>query len=292
MFCFSYYIGSKSELVTFLKQRDKEFLIKYLRDILPLQQWLVKSKMSHSILTSEDDGLTVVSKIKDFEVTKECYRQLGINESVKEKLMDAVASLFQLRDDRIFDSHQSVNSNRNGYRLWKRSIYLGASFWGVLLEGIKSVEQLKEEYFGPDWNNSENYLNVYIYLNSFDGDSVDPWALIQVNVVTHAITYFDGRIDGRVQPLPPALVEFLILVKDLLQPLLSALVPDFTNEWHCVVYRETYFELLDNDFDSGVYITAITYFLSVGVPLFFARNSIVRLRMNLAYWILVGELPM
>jgi len=266
-------------------------LIKYLRDILPLQQWLVKSKMSHSILTSEDDGLAVVSKIKTLEVTKECYRQLGINESVKAALMDAVASLFQLRDDRIFDSHQSVNSNRNGYRLWKRSIYLGASFWGVLLEGIKSVDQLKEEYFGPDWN-SENYLNVYIYLNSFDGDSVDPWALIQLNVVTHTITYFDGRIDGRVEPVPPALNEFLTLVKDLIQPLLSALVPDFTNEWHCNVYRETYFEQLDNDFDSGLYITAITYFLSVGVPLFFGRNSIVRLRMNLAYWILVGELPM
>jgi len=285
------YVGSKSELVTFLKQKDKEFLIKYLRDILPLQQWLVKSKMSHSILTSEDDGLIVVSKIKNFEVTKECYRQLGINESVKTALMDAVAFLFQLRDDRIFDSHQSVNSNRNGYRLWKRSIYLGASFWGVLLEGIKSLDQLKEEYFGPDWN-SENYLNVYIYLNSFDGDSVDPWALIQINLVTHTITYFDGRIDGRVEPVPPALNGFLILVKDLLQPLLSALVPDFTNEWHCIVYRETYFEQLDNDFDSGLYITAITYFLSVGVPLFFGRNSIVRLRMNLAYWILVGELPM
>lgn len=142
--------------------------------------------MSHSILTSEDDGLAVVSKIKTLEVTKECYRQLGINESVKAALMDAVASLFQLRDDRIFDSHQSVNSNRNGYRLWKRSIYLGASFWGVLLEGIKSVDQLKEEYFGPDWN-SENYLNVYIYLNSFDGDSVDPWALIQLNVLSHTL---------------------------------------------------------------------------------------------------------
>lgn len=90
IFFFSY-VGSKSELVTFLKQKDKEFLIKYLRDILPLQQWLVKSKMSHSILTSEDDGLTVVSKIKNLEVTKECYRQLGINESVKTALMDAVA---------------------------------------------------------------------------------------------------------------------------------------------------------------------------------------------------------
>ena len=115
--------------------------------------------------------------------------------------------------------------------------------------------------------------------------------MVQINLETHHILYVDGRIDGRVQPVPQALAEYLILVKDLLQPLLSALDPAFTNEWQCTIYRETYFELLNNQFDSGVYVTALTYFLSVRVPLFFNHNSIVRLRMNLAYWILVGELP-
>lgn len=267
---------------------DKEFLIKYLKDILPLQQWLVKNKMSQSILSGEDDGLTVVtSTIKGFVVTKKCYRQLGINQSLKEDVMDAIASLFQIRDDRISDS---VNSNRHDYRPRKRSKYLGASFWKDLLEGIKSIDQIKLEYFGADWN-VDNYLYVYMYVNSFDVHSVDPWVLIQVNLVKYSLAYVDGRIDGRVEPVPQALTEYLNLMKDLLQPLLLTLVPAVTNEWQCTVYRQTYFELLDNQFDSGVYITALTYFLSVGVPLFFDRNSIVRLRMNLAYWMLVGELP-
>ena len=284
------FVGNKSELVTLLKRMDKEFLIKYLKDISPLQQWLVKTKMDHSVLTSEDDGRTVVSTINGFDVTKECFRQLGVHQSLKEGVMDAVASLFQLRDDRIVDSHHSVNSNRNGYRPRKRCKYLGASFWRVLLEGTKSIDQIQLEYFGADWN-VDNYLHVYLYLSSFDADSVDPWVLVQINLETHHIVYVDGRIDGRVQPVPQALVQYLNLVKDLLQPLLSVLVPAFTNEWQCTVYRETYFELLNNQFDSGVYVTALTYFLSVRVPLFFNHNSIVRLRMNLAYWILVGELP-
>jgi hypothetical protein len=283
--------GSKLELVNYLKQRDKEFLMKYLKEITPLQQWLVRQKMSRSILTNEDDGRTIISTVKVFEVTKDCFRQLGLNNSLKEIVMDAIAALFQLRDDRISDSHHSVNSNRNGYRVRKRSLYLSASFWRVLLEGTKSVDDLKEEYFlGADWKVDE-YLYLYIYLNSFDAGSADPWAMIRINLVTHRIVYVDGRIDGRIQPLSPALAHFLGLVNALLKPLLSYLFPGFTNEWQCEVYRETFFELLDNQYDSGLYVTAVTYYFSIGVPLFFDRNSITRLRMNLAYWMLVGELP-
>jgi hypothetical protein len=74
------FVGNKSELVTLLKRMDKEFLIKYLiKDILPLQQWLVKTKMGHSVLTSEEDGRTVVSTINGFDVTKECFRKLGVH---------------------------------------------------------------------------------------------------------------------------------------------------------------------------------------------------------------------
>ena len=35
--------------------------MKYLKDITPLQQWLVRQKMSRSILTNEDDGRTIIS---------------------------------------------------------------------------------------------------------------------------------------------------------------------------------------------------------------------------------------
>ena len=91
-----------------------------------------------------------------------------------------------------------------------------ASFWEALLQGIKSVDQLKEEeYFVQDWN-VENYLHIYIYVTSFDAHSVDPWALLQeVNLVTHKIAYLDGRIIGRVQPVPPELVEFLTMIRNV-----------------------------------------------------------------------------
>ena len=69
--------------------------MKYLKDITPLQQWLVRQKMSRSILTNEDDGRTIISTVKVFEVTKACFRQLGLNNSLGEIVMDAIAALFQ-----------------------------------------------------------------------------------------------------------------------------------------------------------------------------------------------------
>ena len=65
--------------------------------------------MSQSIITSEDDGLSVVSKIVvsrseddslSFEVNKQCIRQLGVHEPMKENVIDAVAAFFQLRTRR------------------------------------------------------------------------------------------------------------------------------------------------------------------------------------------------
>ncbi len=61
----TFHFWVKSDLIKILKQKDREFLTKYLKDILPLQQWLVKNKMRQSIIiTSEDYGLSEVSTIK------------------------------------------------------------------------------------------------------------------------------------------------------------------------------------------------------------------------------------
>ena len=132
------FTGNKSDLIKILKQKDREFLTKYLKDILPLQQWLVKNKMSQSILTSEDDGLSEVSTIKlskgedgddiSIVVNKQCFRQLGFNQPLGENVNDAVACLFQLRDDRICESHKSVNSNKHNYQPFQRSKYVRAFF--------------------------------------------------------------------------------------------------------------------------------------------------------------------
>ena len=78
--CFFLYSGNKPELIRIIKQKDKAFLMKFLREISPMQQFLVKSKMDRSILVAVVDAESVVCTINtDFEVTKGTYRQLSLN---------------------------------------------------------------------------------------------------------------------------------------------------------------------------------------------------------------------
>ena len=283
--------GNKPELIRIIKQKDKAFLMKFLREVAPMQQYLVKTKMDRSVLVSADDAESIVCTInKDLEVTKGTFRQLGLNMSLGKSVMDTVSFLFQMRDDRIHTSYESVNSNRHGYQPWKRSKFLPVSFWDLVIVGTDAIDLIARFFSEPEWKTT-SYRFIYFHVYSYNPAAVDRWAIARIDFDLHTVEYFDGRVDGRPNLKPPELTNFLDALKTVLRPILVSLCPEYMEEWVCSAYTETYFELLDNNYDSGVYTTAITYFLCQTMPLYFDRISIQRLRMSLAYWILVGELP-
>jgi len=47
-----------------------------------------------------------------------------------------------------------------------------------------------------------------------------------------------------------------------------------------------------NDFDSGMYVFFFTYFCALDSPIFFDNDDIIRMRKQLAYWIMKEYLPM
>lgn len=53
-----------------------------------------------------------------------------------------------------------------------------------------------------------------------------------------------------------------------------------------------HFPLLQNDFDSGMYVFIFTYFSVFESPIFFDNDDVIRMRKQLAYWILKEYLPM
>jgi hypothetical protein len=79
----------------------------------------------------------------------------------------------------------------------------------------------------------------------------------------------------------------------MLTGFLTILIPGYVEAWACSALFLYYFAPLtnDGDFNSGLYITAAIYFICNDVPLFFDAGTISRLRFNLAYWLLVEELP-
>ena len=117
------FAGNKSELIKLLKQKDKEFLIKYLKDILPLQQWLVKSKMSQSVLTSEDDGLSVVSILACLA----CVNSTFSNDIAIKNEWNDWARLYLPATDSAEDYVLQLRQNGVGYHIPLKVILLDAT---------------------------------------------------------------------------------------------------------------------------------------------------------------------
>ena len=53
-----------------------------------------------------------------------------------------------------------------------------------------------------------------------------------------------------------------------------------------------HFPCQQNDFDSGMYVFFFTYFCALDSPIFFDNDDIIRMRKQLAYWIMKEYLPM
>ena len=71
--------------------------MKFLKEISPMQQYLVKTKMDRSVLVSVDDADSVVCTINnDFEVTKGTFRQLSLNMSLGGKRYEYCVSSFPI----------------------------------------------------------------------------------------------------------------------------------------------------------------------------------------------------
>ncbi len=140
--------------------------MKFLREVAPMQQYLVKTKMDRSVLVSADDAESIVCTInKDLEVTKGTFRQLGLNMSLGKSVMDTVSFLFQMRDDRIHTSYESVNSNRHGYQPWKRSKFLPVSFWDLVIVGTDAINLIARFFSEPEWKTT-SYRFIYFHVYS------------------------------------------------------------------------------------------------------------------------------
>ena len=131
---------------------------------------------------------------------------------------------------------------------------------------------------------------LYFISKATDSDTV--WVVYVVDIELHTIKYLDPRRNSNAI-VSNDLTVHLNSIRDMLTVFLRVLIPDYVEAWACSVLSLYYFAPLtnDGDFDSGLYITAAIYFLCNDVPLFFDAGTINRLCLNLAYWLLVEELP-
>lgn len=282
-----YGLGGKNALIDAIKRQDMDFVTVFNKSLPPAQQHFVRIKMGPAILASENELIAEVSKINGFVVTKSIIRQLQLESPLEEDLMTAVLKLFEKRDNRISEAHASVNELSNGYEVYKKSFFLPSPCVRSILQNTSTAHEVQRIFFN-DRHLDANVSKLYFIDRPPDSDTA--WVLYIVDVEEKHVLYLDPRRQFA-HPLSAALQMHLNHIQPIFSAFLHILIPAFTGNWSCKLMQEYYFSPPQNEYDYGLYITATIFFCCNNVPVFFGPASITQLRMTLAYWLLIEDLP-
>jgi hypothetical protein len=254
----------------------------------PAQQHFVRIKMGDAILSSAMEFNSEQCNIDGYSVTKAMIRQLQLESPLEEDLMVAVFKLFKKRDNRISNAHAAVNQMSNGYEPYKKSMFSPQQcFANIVWNNISAHEVLRD--FFDDHQLDLNVINKLYFIDKAT-DSTTAWVLYIVDIEEKRVLYLDPRRHFAA-PISEEIQALLNHIKPIFSAFLHILIPAYAGDWQYELMREYYFLPLQNEVDSGLYIVATVYFLCNYVPVSFGAASITQLRMSLAYWILVEDLP-
>ena len=282
-----------------MKSKDLEFITLFNKRLLPSSEWLVSQKVGLSLLSSQDDAHQLVANIGgQIPVSKGVFRKFTSGQALSHECIDIYCKLFQLRDDRIAETHHDINNQRASYQIFGRTIFLGNTFCANLTSTLvpEHIQLLLQQYFPVNWKVEETAFLVLIMNRCLTAEVTNPdsWSLIRINLHEHKIEYCDPRMERDVNLLSTFVTNSLHnIAANILIPVLRVVLPIYTGNWPITILDNQYFEHLQptNQVDCGVYILACAYFLVQQVPIFFDQDCINRFRRHLAYWILCSSLP-
>ena len=248
-------------------------------------------KMGTAILASQAELDYELSKVDSLVVTRGILRQLQLEAHLQESIMECIMKLFTIRINRICESHKEVNEAHDNYQPHKSSIFMPPSAFQELQTDLKPREEIVELYFTNSRGqqiNIDSIDKIYFICKAHDSEHV--WILYVIDIELRAIRYLDVRRSDN-DTVSTALTDYIAQKQLVIIEFLRVLIPEYLGDWSCGLLSPYYFQPMTNDYDSGLYIAAVIYFICNHVPLFFTPASIVRLRLNMAYWLLVEELP-
>lgn len=119
----------------------------------------------------------------------------------------------------------------------------------------------------------------------------DVYGIVVMDFLAEKVYLTDPK-DG--QTLAAATDQLMQLWEERVASLLcgAQVLEDGAAVWPCRRLPTTLFYPQQNDFDSGVYVVTILYFIVQECAAYFSEHDMVRLRSTYAYWLLNEELPL
>jgi hypothetical protein len=207
-------------------------------------------------------------------------------------LVSIIFGMLQTRDEKIFEVHKNRHKNNDHYKEFKRNVFLPSSIYCDLKSDNITFDVV--QYFPVSLPpllfvdiSSVRYIFIPVLIGENDLDK-DDWELIYVDCLAKLIFVVDPK--KRIFN-PDKLVEIQLNVSKLL----SKVFPndyDMQIQWNSELCKINYFKALENDFDGGIYLILMVYFLIQDVPMYFSESDCLASRINLASWIKIREIPL
>lgn len=270
-----------------IKDSDVQLVTTLHRTLNPANQRFV-SLIVNQTLDSNEMGGEILLKINDLNVTRTIIRQLKPVVQIRPDCMKIICELFNKRDDRICQSHKDVNQDSQYYQEFRPSFFYPTEFMeSLILDPTSDIDfQIMRR---------ENVVlsNAHRLFFTYQNDELtDSWCLLVVDITIRKIYYIDPKLN--LAELLPHDIRLEILLEKFeiaLNPFLSSVINTFEGNWQCDVFPDAMFVPLQNDFDSGIYLAAIMYFIVQDCPPTFLESNVNKFRSSFAYWILNEALP-
>jgi hypothetical protein len=254
-------------------------------------QFFVRAKL-YAPFETEEERLLEYKIGASFAVNITTIRQLRKSTPFDTHMITAVLAMFKARDDDAFAAVGGLVENAQGdnHVVWRKSAYLSPDFYSALESGADVSAFI-------DTASISSMQRLYVVRKKISTPEIE-WDLVVVDIQRRTVIYFDPREDYSVPDYTPTqstktLLENIDqLLGDFLRTNIQHPRGQAAVEWKCSVYKPiaVSFEPLQNNFDSGMYIYCLRFFLEQDCPLWFKMEQMELLRMNLCYAMLKGGL--
>jgi hypothetical protein len=261
----------------------------------------------------------VLNKIKDTNcsVTFKILRQFRPVKLLDSDCMYCVKELFRSRSEKIYNVHKQINGRKADYESvnpakilkLKQNLFFDCKTFRFILE---YTDQLNDENFiannwrrlfpGLDYdlNIFSNINRIYYLVKNSEDENIDDWRLLILDLTYKRLYFIDPKYPNNLELIENEaergpLEEVMSGYKSALNNMWRAIFPNYDYEnnlggFICTIFPYQYQEVLLNNFDSGVYVATILYFLVTDTPIYFRMEDCPHLRNFFAYWLNTGEL--
>ena len=269
--------GSKPSLIKRVKESDKAYLTVFYKSLTPENNYFLTTMLHRPYRRAEDgDEIKATSTDGSLTLTLSQIRQFNAEKSLRFEVMQFIMNLFNERIKLMMDTHSRRHGSDQNYIALKNNIFLMSS--SDLAEIPTTILQ--------------NVYKVFICFKQTNDDDNDDWVALIVDFNRRAVYYIEPTLSGEVvttAPLQHKLNRYEEYVNSWMRR--CNWIPD--TAFPCKLYpkEENSFETIQNNVDSGVYITAIIDMVSHDCPRYFAQCDTYTFRQNICYSILNNYLP-